>query len=215
MNLEAICNNLEIISSFSILFPLLSIFLSRKRISSIYVPLVLLIVAGFITEVLNLYFLIRNQNNYLVIRCYTFFEISLITYFYYSFFRKHFNSKWFLLIILIFPFIALIDYNLNGDENFDNYAVAFEAISFSIISLWAFYYLMKKVLFENLTNEPFFWFNCGVLLYFGANLVLFIFDNYLLKYRTSGHIALWAIHSILNIFYNSILAVGFWKTKRP
>lgn len=214
MDFEPIFSSLENISSFSILIPLLSIFISRDNISSNYRPLVVLVLVGFITEVLNVYSLIINQNNDLIVRCYTFFETVLITYFYYVFFKKYFNSKWFLLIVIIFPFIAAMDYAINGLENFDNYDTAFESISFSVLSLWAFYYVMKKVLFEKLTEEPFFWFNCGILLYFGANLTLFIFDNYMLKYRTSSHIALWAMHSVLNIFYNIILAVGFWKTKR-
>ncbi len=214
MNLKSFYSNLQVVSGFSIFVTLLFVLLYRKSISKKFVPLAILVGIACITEVINFVFLAKDQNNDLVIRVYTIFEAVLISYFYFLFFKGSFSANWFLIILIIFFFVAIIDLYFNGIQNFDNYATSFESITFSAMSLWAFYFIAKKFLFEKILSEPVFWFNAGILIYFGGNLILFIFDNYMLKYRTSSHIALWTMHSVLNIFYNIILAVGFWKTKR-
>ena len=214
MELGALYKIVEVSSAIFILFPAIICLFIQRRLDKKYFPLALLIYTGVLAELINLFLMSNQIRNYFVLRIYTYFEVILLCLFYYLFFKNKFKSIFFLLPIILFIFSGVIDYKINGIDNFDNYATAFEAIVFSFIALWSFYYILKKMIFDVIINEPFLWFNTAILLYFGGNLILFVFNNYLLQY-TSSHLALWTIHALLNIIYNIALAIGFWKTRRP
>jgi len=212
---ENIYKILEITSSSSIIIPLSCLVLRSKYFKNENLIIGALIVITLLTEIFNLLYVYLNRNNFFIFRVFTYIEIALITLYYFQFFKSYFKAHLILFVLPAFIVVSAIDYRLNGSESFDNYATSFEAILFSSISLWSFYYMMKHMIFENPTKEPFFWINSGILLYFGGNLVLFVFNNYLLQNKTAGHLAMWAIHSCLNILYNCIIAIGIWKTRRP
>ena len=97
----------------------------------------------------------------------------------------------------------------------DNYSVSIECIVLASYSLYFFYIVLQKLLFENLLKEPVFWINSAVLIYFMGNFLLFLFSNDLLKSNIHQHIVLWGIiHSFCNICFNLLLIVGLWKTRR-
>lgn len=213
MSFENLFNTLSSISFYSLFLPLLVAVFNARYAPKYLVPYQILIVVAALTDFSNYVFVSAGINNYLVLRAYTFIEITLIIFFYWAFFRQYHNAVFLLIILPVYFMVAAIDYSINGPVNFDNYATAFEALTFALISLWSFYYMIKHMIFESITGAPFFWFNTAILLYFGGNLILFVFDNYLLRFQTSSHHALWAIHSVLNIIYNIVLATGFWKTR--
>lgn len=196
------------------LVPLIVGVLRLKSVGKYLTPMLIVVIISVITDLLNHLLVSNGINNYLVFRVFTPIELILICLFYSMFYKQYFKSIFLLIPIPLFIIVAFIDYKINGIDNFDNYATAFEAITFSILSLWSFLYIVNKMIFEKVTSEPFFWINTGILLYFAGNLILFIFNDYILTHQGSSHIALWAIHSILNIFYNILIAIGFWKTKR-
>ncbi|HWY10428.1 MAG TPA: hypothetical protein VN026_03830 [Bacteroidia bacterium] len=204
----------EVVSAVFELLPFVIVFIVIKKIKQYCIPLIVVVCLGIVTEVTNYICSNNGINNYFILRIYTIVELVLISLFYVLFFRKHFKSNFLFIPIPSFCVVAFIDYKINGINNFDNYAAAFEALTFSIFSLWSFFFISKNLIFEKITLEPFFWINTAVLFYFGGNLVLFIFNDYLIAHESSNHIALWAIHSVLNIFYNILIAIGFWKTKR-
>jgi hypothetical protein len=203
----------EVISSASIIIPLILAIVTIKIREKTKLSITLLVVIGSITELLNMVFMFKDMNNHFIVRMYTITEVILICLFYFLFYKNHFKSIYLLLILPLFAIVCFIDYVSNGSNNFDNYATSFEAITFTALSLWSFYYITKNTMFDNMIDSYFFWFNGAFLLYFGGNLALFVFNNYLLN-NSNSHIALWAIHSVLNIIYNIAVAIGFWKTRQ-
>ena len=73
-----------------------------------------------------------------------------------------------------------------------------EALLMLVFSLNAFYILLQKLEYHKIQQNPVFWFNVGILLYFAGALIVFIFSNYILKLPEIG---LWMIHNVLHFFY--------------
>ncbi len=196
------------------LIPLLIISLRFKYISIELIPVAILLLISILVESINFAFVINSKNNFLILRVYTVFEVFLLLSFYFLFYnyKKLGNYAVCFILLLVSEYV---DYKINGLSSFDNYSTSFESILFSSIALWSFYHLSKNQDYINPINYPFFWMNSSILIYFGGNFVLFVFNNYLLQHQSSGHLAIWGIHSCLNILYNCLIAVAFWKTKRP
>ena len=95
----------------------------------------------------------------------------------------------------------------------DNFSASVEAILLSVYALVSFLFIMRKLLFENILSEPFFWINSGVLFYFSGSLLVFAFSNYFLTFEPSNQYVLWSIPQFLNIFYNILICIGFWKAR--
>jgi hypothetical protein len=45
-------------------------------------------------------------------------------------------------------------------------------------------------------------------------LFLFVFNTYIEKHLTKVHHELWGINSSLNILFNLLITIGFWKTRQ-
>ncbi len=95
----------------------------------------------------------------------------------------------------------------------DNFATSTESIILSLYALGSFLFVMRKLIFNNLLSEPFFWINSGVLFYFSGNLLVYVFSNYLVSSGLYNDSHIWSITPILSIFFNILLSIGFWKTR--
>ena len=62
-----------------------------------------------------------------------------------------------------------------------------------------FVQLGKRAKVRYLDREPGFWITCGIMLYFPANMLLFLFNNYLHNVEDSVIYALWASHAVVNV----------------
>lgn len=184
-----------------------------KNIKGYLLPLFIYVSISILAEILNFICSETNTNNMFVFHFYTFFEFILISFFYHLFFKNQLKTGYFLFPIPVFLLVAFIDYKINGLTSMDNFALSIESIVLSLYALISFLYIMRKLLFENILSEPFFWVNFGVLFYFSGNLLVFAFHNYVTSYQPSYENALWAIPQLLNIFYNILICIGFWKAR--
>lgn len=206
---------IEILSAGIMLIPLFVIFFRYKNISIELLPILILLLVSIVVEIINFTFVINSKNNFLILRVYTVFEVFLLLSFYFLFFKNLRKIFIYIIVFSILLIVEYVDYRINGLSNFDNYSTSFESLLFSFLALWSFFYLIKHSIYKEPFNEPFFWMNTAILIYFGGNLILFVFNNYLLQHKSAGHLAIWGIHSFLNILYNCLIAVAFWKTRRP
>lgn len=213
MNINSFYHYLSIISVLFSAFTFIVGLLWFKFLKGYLVPLLVLVSFSFATDVVNIVFAKSNINNLYIFHFFTIIEFILISLFYSLFFRKQLKSGYFLLPIPIFLIVAFIDYKINGLNSMDHFSTSIESILLSIYALFSFLFIMRKLLFENLLSEPFFWINSGVLFYFSGNLLVFAFSNYFLATELSNHSALWSIPQLLNIFYNILIIIGFWKAR--
>lgn len=187
--------------------------LRLKYIKGYLIPLLLLVSVSCVTDSINFICAQWNINGYYIFHFFTIIEFILISFFYLLFFRKHIRAVYLLLPIPIFLIIAFIDYKINGLNAMDNFSASIEAILLSLYALVSFLFVMRKLLFENILSEPFFWINSGILFYFSGNLLVFTFSNYIHAAELSNYSALWSIPQFLNIFYNILISIGFWKAR--
>ena len=194
--------------------PLIIGLLCIKTVKGYLFPLFVYVSVSFVTEFINLGLTESGINNMFVFRFFTIIEFMLISLFYYLFFRKYLRPVYLLLPFPIFLAVVFIDYSINGLNSMDNFSASIESILLSLYALVSFLFVMRRLLFENILSEPFFWINSGVLFYFSGNLLVFAFSNYVFEYEPSIGNALWAIPQFLNIFFNILICIGFWKAKR-
>jgi len=202
------------ISVYTTFIPLVVALIVNKYLKAEYKLLFIYVAIAIIVEILTTYLNDRAINNFFIFRFFSLVEFTLFSLFYYSFFRKYFNSIIILCIIPIFAAVAFVDYKINGLNEMDSFTTSVECILLGAYSLYLFYFVLQRLIFKNLLSEPIFWINSAVLLYFAGDLLLFLFSNDLLKTDIKKHEFLWGfIHSFCNMFYNVFLAVGFWKTR--
>lgn len=184
-----------------------------KSINRYLVPIFLIVSVSFVTEIINVVYASSNINNFYIFHLFTILEFILISFFYILFFKKYLRPVFLLLPIPVFLIVAFIDYRINGVDSMDSLSASVEALLLSMYALFSFLFVMRKLLFESLLSEPFFWINSGVLFYFSGGLLVFAFSNYFLATELSNHSALWSIPQLLNILYNILISIGFWKTR--
>ena len=98
-----------------------------------------------------------------------------------------------------------------------SYVITFCAILSIGYALIYYDHLLNKRPALYIMQYPFFWINSAVIYYFGLNLFLFAFSNYIFEnLKDEEVIAVWAFHNLNNIIKNILFAVGlsFIESKR-
>ncbi len=198
---------------FSIISLLVGIFYF-KTIKKYLIPIFVIVSISAIVEIVTLIFKDFSINNLSIFHIYTFFEFSLIYIFYLLFYKSYIKINILYLILPVFYLIGYFDYKVNGISEMDNFSITIESSVFIVISLISFLFLMNRDSIEKI-KAPFFWINSGVLIYFSGNILLFTFCNYLNKSELEMYKVLWlVIHSLLNIAYNILICIGFYKSRK-
>ncbi len=201
-------------STLTSLFPLILAHIRFRYIRRYLVFIYVLIFTSIFIEIISFMFSSFGENNLYIFRFFTIIEFSLISFFYSEYLKKHTNVSVIYGILPAFLFIAFIDYKIYGANALDSLSISVESIILTCYSLFLFYYYMKHLIVSDLLAAPSFWINCAVLIYFLGNFFLFTFNNYVLNLDTKKHYLLWGtVHASLNIVYNVLLSIGFWKTK--
>lgn len=205
-----VIGNLDLISGFSILLPLLAGLGKIKSLEKEYTLLFVLVAVSFAVEIvadaLGLYH--RNNlwlgNIFYLVEC---FFLSIII-------ARWLHSKKLRQFIIIFlaaylPVWVFTTFFALDFYTFNHYARTIESFAFVFFScflLMAVSTDTSQVIFKN----PKFWFGSALLIYFSVNLIVFGTFNYM----SSVHGNAWPIHSVTNIFANLLLAIGFLCTRR-
>lgn len=91
-----------------------------------------------------------------------------------------------------------------------------ECAVFIVLSLVYFYQLLESLTVPSLSREPMFWFNTAFLIYFAGNLFFFVASGTMGPTENFGEeefqilLRLYAIHAVVMIFRNLLLATGLW-----
>jgi hypothetical protein len=173
-----------------------------------------LCVASIVTEILLL--LKKDANNWHVVNLYNILEYVLLSSFYIIFFKKlNYTSNIPYLLIGLYLLASLINnFFLNKSTHADQIALSISSLTFISYSLFSLFLILKKLLFDDLFNEPFFWINFGVLIYFSGNLFIFTFIRFLEINQLNLFQEIYIIHSALNLTNYLFISLGFWKVKK-
>lgn len=204
--------NLDLVSAYSTLLPLIIGVLSFRRLSIGLKWLGVLILLLGIFEAGAFFLSSNGQNNLFLFHGYTFVEFTFLT----VVFRSVFEAKWLkhlLDVVLIlfwcfslvnlFAWESLTEFNSN-----QRYVQGVITIVFCLLYMWQ---LMKQATVVHIERDAYFWLASGCLIYFAGTMILFLVFNHVAKESLSFY---WNLHSFLNIFLNVCYAITLWLGRR-
>lgn len=204
------------ISSFSTLFPFSIAFISRRYLQREHKTLWLLVSCSILTEIISyiLIFMFKTGNVSLF-NFYIIIETILISSYYFLISR----NKLFKICISIFNiwFIsyAIIVLATIHDKTLNNVLLTTQSLIVIASSITTFNSIIKEQKYNNILSAPVFWINTAFLFYFGGNMFLHLFSNYMQEYALYTFYELWGLwHSSLNIIFYILISIGFWQIKR-
>jgi hypothetical protein len=178
-----------------------------KSFSRILKVLFFLILFSFWSDVLS--FLVSTSGFFtaVVINSYTLIEGTLLLYY----FALQGERKLFPWALFIFLSTALVEWIGFAKENqFLEFAVVVESCLLVIFALRFFARMLGEMKVGHLSNYPYFWVNCAVLVYFAACVFLFAFGNLIMD---NGLLLLWHVHNFFHLIYLLLIAIAFWKVR--
>ncbi|MCI4666669.1 MAG: hypothetical protein MRZ79_00810 [Bacteroidia bacterium] len=180
-----------------------------------------LTVVAILAELSSLILSRTIGNNLVVLHIFVLLEFILLTLAFSRGYRNYISRNGELLIISGFGLICILNVIFfQGLFEYSSNTRTLEAIFLIAMAMGFFVLSLKRLDIKDLNSHPMFWVSAGVLLYFTANLLLFIYSNYVGKLGQSSEIGaltfkeIWAIHGILNtilyLFYTRAI-LCHWK----
>jgi hypothetical protein len=155
---------------------------------------------------------IYRINNFWIGNTYGIFEGILLFSLYYVALKEKKWIKTLPYVMLFYGFLCYIEWVFIQEPNkLLVISIIFESFILITLALMSFKVLLEKLDYEKPTQNPMFWVNTSVLLYFSGNLFIFTFGN-IIHESNSILIYLWAVHNIIHILFILLFGVAFWKT---
>jgi len=178
-------------------------FIKNKTLKVLY----FLLVASFLTDSISFLVIFNGYGNVVFFNIYTLIEgVLFMLYF------KHLNEKWSVPFgLLLFLSVAIIEWTVYTQNNgFIDIATVVEACLLIIFALRYFGRMLGELIVGRLTEYPFFWINCAILIYFAGSLFIFAFSNLIMK---QGLLFMWHTHNFIHIIYLLLISIAFWKVR--
>lgn len=201
----------------TILFPLITIVLRRKKISGsgfyiITAYLILTLAISIAAKALS----VNHISNLPLIHIDTIVEIVLLLLYFSTLLKGKIIKAWLVALVILFPLSCFINFLFfQSIYNFNTYtrpAGALILITLCIIYWWEY---GNKEPDKEWTAIPDNWFVSGILFYFSGAFLLFIFSNYLaVQYDTDTNIFIWNLHGTLLISFYLFFTKGFLSCKK-
>jgi hypothetical protein len=206
---------IEYLSTISTIATILTLIVALLKNKTLMKEMRVLFLYVFLSSVIDavIFSLAKfKMHNLFLMNGFILVQLILLGFYYRKVFETRKSSS--IIIVVLICFCGLYIWEstlLDRKEGLYIYSLAIESIVLMCFSLVCFYWLIKKVEYESIFQNPVFWVNSSVLIYFSGNLFLFIFSNYILQQPDNR---IWIFHSILNILFNTLLIVAFWKTSK-
>jgi hypothetical protein len=196
---------LSISSAISVLFPLCLGFIKFKSKPKYLRILGFLVLLSALTDLIALLF---HQSISIAGNVYNILQFILLC----LIFSNHFiNIKTRnLLIVLFILFLVFAFINLFFIEGFsmrNTNLRTVSSISFIILSIYYFKYLLIEQPVDNILEFPMFWVNSAILIYFSGNIFLYAANNFISSQKI--YLYYYLIHDMLNIVKNIFFGIAF------
>ena len=96
----------------------------------------------------------------------------------------------------------------------EDYLIMVEYFLIIALSLLYYFELLKNLNVPTLSNYPFFYFNTAFLIYFCGSFFIFLFSKQVTYLDKTIIKSITLFHSLLNIFYLSLITIGIWKVNK-
>ncbi len=154
----------------------------------------------------------HRQNNLPLLHVYTVLEFACLVWFYRLVQRGFIKNKVFIGLAISFPVLAVLNALFLQDiYHFNTYVRSLESLLIITLALLWYYRALAELKIPRLQDDPVFWVNTGLLLYFSGNVLLFAFSNYILSFHRSLNLYIWAFHGLFGTLLYLFITVGLWK----
>jgi hypothetical protein len=202
-------------SAASILLPTILILFSKNK-SAPYQVLRVYIAITIIVEGVSRYMADKKMNNLPLFHLNSILELACLSMMFYYLVNSPLIKKSIVGIILGFATFAIVNALFFQDiYTFNSYPRIAVCLLLIIYCIIFFIQTLNELTVVRLETYGIFWIVLGTLIYFAGNMFLFTFFEYLLRVSKEYGFQLWNIHSILNIIFNSLLALGIWLDRKP
>lgn len=207
-----------------ILLPIIVGVFRFRHLSTAQRVLLLLVLSAFLTEVGSYLVMLWKiwPNNLPFFHAYTFIEFILaISIFYFG--KPGWLSANTFRILLISGGLVVLGNILffQGIWEVNSYARSFESISLIIISLAYFFDTLKQLDVPNLGQSFMFWFATAILVYFVANLLLFIYSDFIIGNNIATESdqrifqLVWSMFSLMNLILYVLFSIALFCKDQP
>jgi hypothetical protein len=166
-----------------------------------------LLLASFVANSISLISAFVDFETLGIVNIYSVIEGIFLLYY----FALQGERKLFPWALFIFLSTTLVEWIGFAKENqFLEFAVVVESCLLVIFALRFFARMLGEMKVGHLSNYPYFWVNCAVLVYFAACVFLFAFGNLIMD---NGLLLLWHVHNFFHLIYLLLIAIAFWKVR--
>lgn len=204
-------------SIFSAIIPLFSGIIKFKTLRFELKVLFIYIIICVVTEILSL---ITSKSNvdlfHAIQNTFTLVECQLLLYIMFVGINSKLIRTFIILASILFLFVnAVVYFFITNILTTNNITTTFESCLLIFVSFLFFYNATSEVIELKLKENSLFWISAAILLYFTTAFSIFLYSKQLAnKDAPGGFIFFLSLQRIINIAYNSMLAIALWKTKR-
>jgi hypothetical protein len=178
----------------------------------VFLALILLIVTYAITIYQNRTH--TNLNNQWVFNLYTLAEATLFFCAGFLSLRGKIGRSTFILMILPYYIIFILQGLVTGFSAFENYAYVAQSITISLLYFILLYFIFNTKS-KNIAAVPEVWVSVGLVLYFACCIPYFSLFNFLNEnYRSLSETLYFYINDVLAYLRYLFIAVAFWLIRR-
>jgi hypothetical protein len=174
--------------------------------------LILYLLFDFLTNLSLLFNFIPLQFHNKVYPIFTFFESLFFAVFFYSVIKKESLRKWIVIVTIIFS-VSLISYYyytyfiLSQNPWIDSIPIGFETIIVFIFSFFYFFEQMNDTTSLFIYNKPSFWGVLGILLCLAGSFFVYIFANQIDRNELGKY---WIITNVSVLVRNIFFALAIF-----
>lgn len=209
---QTILSNLTLISSGSILLPLIIALSRYKRLDLTQKLLTFLVIVCVATELTaNIMWFSRMRN----LHIYQIFSVLNFN-FILTIFWLNLGVKWkkplirFQILFTVFAILNTV--YLQDFFSFNSNVTTSSSLIFIALSIIYFSKLLKEVKYSKLEKNPMFWIVSGVIMYYSGTLILFLLGTVFEATEVAREVALaaWGLNSIFNMMINTFYSLALW-----
>ena len=208
-------NTIELISTYSVLLPILfGVYKFHRNYSSYYYVFLSWLVCSGVTNLVCVALASNGINNMYVQHVYTMFEFTFLLILYWKVMLSRRIRKatiWCTVAFFIFKTTDLLF--ITSFHQVDTLAITIESIIAIVFSILYFGQLLNERT-PNLTAVPLFWINSGIIIYFSSNFFIFLFSTYILE-DAEQYYVYWSIHNTLVVIRDILFTIAMAMLDKP
>lgn len=199
---------LAYISSLSAVLPFVYSLFKWKMLNTETRRIAFILLASVITDAASLALMKYTANNWWLGNSFLLFQLIIL----YLILSKNLEHKIFKILFLVFCAFALLNFSwLQSPFIFNSYSIYVGSVLIILVALYHLHTILRDLPVENIHRLSSLWIAFAALLYYGGNLFLFLFNNYLLEEQVLNHRNFWILHNILNISKNILFTIALWQ----